>query len=164
MSHIDGTVGEKKDFSALIKAAQVGLPAARQCWWAQLGTACLMPAAQHTCLALLERQPLPATLLCFLPANLAFAAPPLACLQEAPGFASEPEDQGEQPRTVTTGFARNAVLGVAGEVVKAVQEGHLKHIFLVGGCDGSGEGLGRYVVVLWPACCGAHRKLGPSCR
>ncbi|WP_156318525.1 hydroxylamine reductase, partial [Rhizobium sp. AAP43] len=61
VSHIDGTVGEKKDFSALIKAAQ-----------------------------------------------------------EAPGFASEPEDQGEQPRTVTTGFARNAVLGVAGEVVKAV--------------------------------------------
>ena len=35
--------------------------------------------------------------------------------------------------------------GVAGEVVKAVQEGHLKHIFLVGGCDGHGEwraGLG----------------------
>ena len=29
--------------------------------------------------------------------------------------------------------------GVAGEVVKAVQEGHLKHIFLVGGCDGHGE-------------------------
>ena len=39
-----------------------------------------------------------------------------------------------------------AVLGVAGEVVKAVQEGHLKHIFLVGGCDGHGEGGGRGVV------------------
>ena len=39
---------------------------------------------------------------------------------------------------MTTGFARNAVLGVAGDVVKAVQDGHLKHIFLIGGCDGSG--------------------------
>ena len=39
---------------------------------------------------------------------------------------------------MTTGFARNAVLSVAGDVVKAVQDGHLKHIFLVGGCDGSG--------------------------
>ena len=36
-----------------------------------------------------------------------------------------------------TGFARNAVLGVAGEVVKAVKGGQLRHIFLIGGCDGS---------------------------
>ncbi|KAL4422506.1 hypothetical protein ABPG75_008703 [Micractinium tetrahymenae] len=78
VSHIDGSMGQDKDFSVIIKAAQ-----------------------------------------------------------EAPGFASEPEDNGEQPKTVLTGFARNAVLGVAGEVVKAVQEGHLKHIFLIGGCEGS---------------------------
>jgi hypothetical protein len=63
---------------------------------------------------------------------------------EMPGFAWEPKE--EEVKTVMTGFARNAVLGVAGEVVKAVQEGHLKHIFLVGGCDGHGEqeGVQRY--------------------
>ena len=53
-----------------------------------------------------------------------------------PGFTWEPAE--DDARFVTTGFARNAVLGVAGDVVKAVQEGHLKHIFLVGGCDGHG--------------------------
>ncbi|PSC68490.1 hydroxylamine reductase [Micractinium conductrix] len=53
---------------------------------------------------------------------------------ELPGFEWEPEES--EAKFVTTGFARNAVLGVAGEVVKAVQEGNLKHIFLVGGCDG----------------------------
>ncbi|KAL4431026.1 hypothetical protein ABPG75_006282 [Micractinium tetrahymenae] len=55
--------------------------------------------------------------------------------QEMPGFTHEPPEG--EAKFVTTGFARNAVLGVAGEVVKAVQEGHLKHIFLIGGCDGS---------------------------
>lgn len=55
--------------------------------------------------------------------------------QELPGFEWEPEES--EAKFVTTGFARNAVLGVAGEVVKAVQEGHLKHIFLIGGCDGA---------------------------
>ncbi|EFN59446.1 hypothetical protein CHLNCDRAFT_29581 [Chlorella variabilis] len=55
--------------------------------------------------------------------------------QELPGFEYEPPES--EAKFVTTGFARNAVLGVAGEVVKAVQEGHLKHIFLIGGCDGS---------------------------
>ena len=60
--------------------------------------------------------------------------------QELPGFEYEPSES--EAKFVTTGFARNAVLGVAGEVVKAVQEGHLKHIFLIGGCDGSGESAG----------------------
>ncbi len=57
--------------------------------------------------------------------------------QELPGFTEEPPES--EAKFVTTGFARNAVLGVAGDVVKAVQDGHLKHIFLIGGCDGSGE-------------------------
>ncbi|KAL4859420.1 Hydroxylamine reductase [Chlorella vulgaris] len=55
--------------------------------------------------------------------------------QELPGFEYEPPES--EAKFVTTGFARNAVLGVAGEVVKAVQQGHLKHIFLIGGCDGA---------------------------
>eukprot|EP00887_Chlorella_sp_A99_P004561 scaffold84.g4561.t1 len=61
----------------------------------------------------------------------------IAAAQEMPGFAWQPEEEGQAPATVTTGYARNAVLGAAGEVGKAVQEGHLKHIFLIGGCDGS---------------------------
>lgn len=55
---------------------------------------------------------------------------------ELPGFTEEPPES--EAKFVTTGFARNAVLSVAGDVVKAVQDGHLKHIFLIGGCDGSG--------------------------
>ena len=65
------------------------------------------------------------------------APPPL---QEAPGFTSEPEDSGAAPKTVLTGFARNAVLGVAGEVIKAVEQGKLKHIFLIGECRWVGWG------------------------
>ena len=50
-------------------------------------------------------------------------------LQELPGFTHEPEE----PRFVTTGFAHNAVMSVAGLVVDAVKQGHLRHIFLIGG-------------------------------
>ena len=38
--------------------------------------------------------------------------------------------------TVTTGFARTAVLQHADEIVQAVRDGKLRHFFLVGGCDG----------------------------
>jgi hydroxylamine reductase len=43
-----------------------------------------------------------------------------------------------------TGFARNAVLSVADKVVGAVKSGALKHIFLVGGCDGAKLGRDYY--------------------
>ncbi len=43
----------------------------------------------------------------------------------------------EAPRQVMTGFARNAVLSVADQVIAAVKAGKLRHIFLVGGCDGA---------------------------
>lgn len=42
--------------------------------------------------------------------------------------------------TVMTGFARNAVLSNAQVVIDAVKTGALKHIFLVGGCDGARKG------------------------
>ncbi|MDP0494833.1 MAG: hydroxylamine reductase [Verrucomicrobiota bacterium JB024] len=45
---------------------------------------------------------------------------------------------------VTTGFARNAVLGVADQVIDAVKAGVIKHFFLVGGCDGSRPGRNYY--------------------
>jgi len=43
-----------------------------------------------------------------------------------------------------TGFARNAVLSVADKVVDAVKSGAVKHIFLVGGCDGAKLGRDYY--------------------
>ena len=39
--------------------------------------------------------------------------------------------------SVTTGFGHNTVLSVADTVIGAVKAGTLKHIFLVGGCDGA---------------------------
>ncbi len=46
--------------------------------------------------------------------------------------------------SVTTGFARNAVLGVANQVVDAVKAGAIRHFFLVGGCDGANSGRNYY--------------------
>lgn len=43
-----------------------------------------------------------------------------------------------------TGFARNAVLGVADKVIEAVKAGAIKHFFLVGGCDGARPGRNYY--------------------
>ena len=51
---------------------------------------------------------------------------------ELPGF---PEDT--NGRFVMTGFARSAVLGVAGAVIEAVKNKQIRHFFLVGGCDGA---------------------------
>ncbi|NMB35615.1 MAG: hydroxylamine reductase [Firmicutes bacterium] len=45
---------------------------------------------------------------------------------------------------VMTGFAHNTVLGVADKVIDAVKAGALKHIFLVGGCDGAKPGRNYY--------------------
>ena len=43
-----------------------------------------------------------------------------------------------------TGFAHNTVLSVADKVVDAVKSGALKHIYLVGGCDGAKSGRNFY--------------------
>ncbi len=45
---------------------------------------------------------------------------------------------------VMTGFARNAVLSVAGQVIDAVKSGAIRHFFLVGGCDGARPGRNYY--------------------
>lgn len=47
-------------------------------------------------------------------------------------------------KEVTTGFGHHAVLGVAAKVVEAVRSGALKHILLVGGCDGARPGRNYY--------------------
>ena len=46
--------------------------------------------------------------------------------------------------TVTTGFARGAVLGAADKIVEAVKAGAIRHFFLVGGCDGARPGRNYY--------------------
>ena len=40
-------------------------------------------------------------------------------------------------KAVVTGFAHDAVLRHAGEIVQAVKDGKIRHFFLVGGCDGT---------------------------
>ena len=58
---------------------------------------------------------------------------------ELPGFPSD-TDKG----TVTVGFARNAVLGVADKVIEAVKNKDIRHFFLVAGCDGAKPGRNYY--------------------
>ncbi|MDD4776051.1 MAG: hydroxylamine reductase [Syntrophomonas sp.] len=58
---------------------------------------------------------------------------------EMPGFADDADDG-----SVLTGFARNAVLGVAGQVIEAVKSGAIKRFVLVGGCDGAKSGRNYY--------------------
>jgi hydroxylamine reductase len=56
-----------------------------------------------------------------------------------PGFA---EDAAEE--TVTIGFGRDTVLGVADKVIEVVKAGAIRHFFLVGGCDGAAPGRNYY--------------------
>ncbi len=79
--------------------------------------------------------------------------------------------------TLMTGFARNTVLAHAGEVLDAVKAGALKHIFLVGGCDGARAGRNYYTdfvkatpsdTLILTLACGKYRfndldlgKIGP---
>lgn len=58
---------------------------------------------------------------------------------ELPGF---PEDK--EGKYVLVGFGRNAVLSVAGKVIEAVKNGHIKRFLLVGGCDGAKPGRSYY--------------------
>lgn len=43
-------------------------------------------------------------------------------------------------KTVTTGYSSGTILSVADKVIEAVNAGAIKHIFLVGGCDGAKAG------------------------
>jgi hydroxylamine reductase len=56
-----------------------------------------------------------------------------------PGF---PEDR--EAGSVMVGFARNAVMGVAGAVIEAVKNKSIRHFFLVAGCDGAKPGRNYY--------------------
>ena len=65
-----------------------------------------------------------------------------------------------------TGFARNAVLGVADTLIGAVKSGDIKHFLLVGGCDGARPGRNYYTdfvrqapqdTVILTLACGKYR-------
>jgi hydroxylamine reductase len=43
-------------------------------------------------------------------------------------------------RTSTLGFHHSAILGLAGQIVEAVKSGVIRHVFLIGGCDGAEPG------------------------
>lgn len=58
---------------------------------------------------------------------------------ELPGFAEDKVD-----KYIMTGFARNAVLGVADKIIDAVKNKAIRHFFLVGGCDGAKPGRSYY--------------------
>ncbi|MBJ7901556.1 MAG: CHAT domain-containing protein, partial [Cyanobacteria bacterium RI_101] len=56
-----------------------------------------------------------------------------------PGFAEESEY-----RQALTGFAHNAAMTVADQVIEAVKQGQIRHFFLAGGCDGAKLGRTYY--------------------
>ncbi|MBW1751573.1 MAG: hydroxylamine reductase [Deltaproteobacteria bacterium] len=65
--------------------------------------------------------------------------PAIAKALELPGFTEDVE-----AKSVMVGFARNAVLGVAGTIIEAVKNKAIRHFFLVAGCDGAKPGRNYY--------------------
>jgi hydroxylamine reductase len=64
---------------------------------------------------------------------------------ELGGWAEDKQFTGINGGTeMTTGFARNTVIGVAETQIAAVKSGAIKHFFLVGGCDGARTGRNYY--------------------
>ncbi|HZJ84219.1 MAG TPA: hydroxylamine reductase [Syntrophomonadaceae bacterium] len=59
--------------------------------------------------------------------------------QEMPGFTEDVAGL-----EVMCGFAHNAVLSVADQIIDGVKAGDIKHFFLVGGCDGAKAGRNYY--------------------
>ena len=70
-----------------------------------------------------------------------------------PEFSGCPEYQ--QSGELLTGFAHEATLSHAGEIVQAVKDGQIRHFFLIGGCDGARPGRNYFTkfAQLVPADC-----------
>jgi len=66
-------------------------------------------------------------------------SPVIEAALDAEGFSEDGPD-----KSIMVGFARDAVLGVAGKVIDAVKAGKIKHFFLIGGCDGAKSGRNYY--------------------
>jgi len=65
--------------------------------------------------------------------------PVIQVAKAMPGYKEDSEE-----KSVTVGFGRHAVLGVADKVIEAVKGGDIRHFFLVGGCDGAAPGRNYY--------------------
>jgi hydroxylamine reductase len=65
--------------------------------------------------------------------------PAIDCALAMPGFTEDVPG-----KTVMVGFARNAVMEVAGAVIDAVKSKAIRRFFLVGGCDGAKPGRNYY--------------------
>lgn len=65
-----------------------------------------------------------------------------AVVQAANALPGFPDTAPE--KTILIGFGKDAVLGVAGNVIEAVKSGAVKHFFLIGGCDGAAPGRNYY--------------------
>ncbi|QAA76496.1 MAG: Hydroxylamine reductase [Candidatus Bipolaricaulis sibiricus] len=57
----------------------------------------------------------------------------------APGFADDAPEQ-----KITVGFGRKTLLDAAGTVLDLIRAGKLRHVFLIGGCDGAKPGRNYY--------------------
>ncbi len=66
-------------------------------------------------------------------------SPVIEAALAAPGFA---EDTPEQ--TITVGFGRKTLLDAAGSLLNLIKAGKLRHVFLIGGCDGAKSGRNYY--------------------
>ncbi|MEF2072263.1 hydroxylamine reductase [Consotaella aegiceratis] len=59
----------------------------------------------------------------------------IACALAQPGYDEDGPDE-----TIPIGFARNTVMSVADTLLDMIGKGEVKHIFLIGGCDGARHG------------------------
>ncbi len=66
-------------------------------------------------------------------------APVIEAALAAPGFSADAPEH-----LITIGFGHRAVLGVADKVMAAIKSGALRHLFLIGGCDGAKPGRNYY--------------------
>jgi hydroxylamine reductase len=58
---------------------------------------------------------------------------------ELPGFQENTDEE-----SIMVGFARNTIMSVADKIIDFVKTKKLRHIFLVGGCDGAKVGRNYY--------------------
>ena len=97
----------------------------------------LHPASRHHGRSRLARRP----------AHRRRCAGPQGLLRHHPAGHRPRRLEGDHARPATnlmTGFAHNAVMSVADKLVAAVKAGAVKHIYLVGGCDGAKLGRDYY--------------------
>jgi hydroxylamine reductase len=74
--------------------------------------------------------------------------PVIECAQHSAGFkAADCHKKTSTADKFTIGFGHHTVLSVADQVLDAVHKGHLKNMFVIGGCDGS-EGERNYFTKL----------------